>query len=41
MGNQVHRIIKEDAVLVGIDFQERLMPAMKGGDDWKSPCKTD
>ncbi len=33
MGNQVQRIIKEDAVLVGIDFQERLMPAMKGGDE--------
>jgi len=29
MGNQVLRLKKEDAVLVGIDFQERLMPAMK------------
>lgn len=29
MGNQVQRLKKEDAVLVGIDFQERLMPAMK------------
>jgi len=29
MGNKVSRLIKEDAVLVGIDFQERLMPAMK------------
>ncbi len=29
MGNQVQRLRKEDAVLVGIDFQERLMPAMK------------
>jgi nicotinamidase-related amidase len=33
MGNQVLRLNKEDAVLVGIDFQERLMPAMKNGDD--------
>ncbi|HWQ79174.1 MAG TPA: hydrolase [Anaerovoracaceae bacterium] len=33
MGNQVLRLKKEDAVLVGIDFQERLMPAMKGGED--------
>lgn len=31
MGNQVQRLRKEDAVLVGIDFQERLMPAMKAG----------
>lgn len=31
MGNQVQRLKKEDTVLVGIDFQERLMPAMKGG----------
>lgn len=29
MGNKVQRVRKEDAVLVGIDFQERLMPAMK------------
>jgi nicotinamidase-related amidase len=29
MGNQVQRLKKEDTVLVGIDFQERLMPAMK------------
>ena len=29
MGNQVQRVRKEDAVLVGIDFQNRLMPAMK------------
>ncbi len=29
MGNQVLRLKKEDTVLVGIDFQERLMPAMK------------
>ncbi len=33
MGNQVQRLIKADAVLVGIDFQERLMPAMKGGEE--------
>lgn len=33
MGNQVQRIKKEDAVLVGIDFQERLMPAMKGNEE--------
>lgn len=29
MGNQVQRLKKEDTVLVGIDFQEKLMPAMK------------
>lgn len=29
MGNKVLKLKKEDAVLVGIDFQERLMPAMK------------
>jgi len=29
VGNQFLRLRKEDAVLVGIDFQERLMPAMK------------
>lgn len=33
MGNQVLKLKKEDAVLVGIDFQERLMPAMKNGDE--------
>lgn len=33
MGNQVLRLKKEDTVLVGIDFQERLMPAMKGNED--------
>lgn len=33
MGNQVLRLRKEDAVLVGIDFQERIMPAMKGGEE--------
>lgn len=33
MGNQVLKLKKEDAVLVGIDFQERLMPAMKGNDE--------
>lgn len=31
MGNQVLRLKKEDAVLVGIDLQERLIPAMKDG----------
>jgi nicotinamidase-related amidase len=30
MGNQALKLKKEDAVLVGIDLQERLMPAMKG-----------
>ncbi|MDD3168678.1 MAG: hydrolase [Eubacteriales bacterium] len=29
MGDKVLRLKKEDTVLVGIDFQERLMPAMK------------
>ncbi|MDD4564012.1 MAG: hydrolase [Eubacteriales bacterium] len=29
MGNQVLKVIKEDTVLVGIDFQEKLMPAIK------------
>lgn len=29
MGNRVIKLKKEDAVLVGIDFQERLMPAMR------------
>lgn len=33
MGNQVQRIKKEDTVLVGIDFQERLMPAMKSNEE--------
>lgn len=33
MGNQVLKIKKEDAVLVGIDFQERLMPAMKDNEE--------
>lgn len=33
MGNQVLKLKREDAVLVGIDFQERLMPAMKNGDE--------
>jgi nicotinamidase-related amidase len=33
MGNQVQRLKKEDVVLVGIDFQERLMPAMKGKEE--------
>lgn len=33
MGNQVLKLKKEDAVLVGIDLQERLMPAMKGGEE--------
>ncbi len=29
MGNQLLRLKKDDTVLVGIDFQERLMPAME------------
>lgn len=33
MGNKVLRLKKEDTVLVGIDFQERLMPAMKGNEE--------
>ena len=33
MGNNVLRLRKEDAVMVGIDFQERLMPAMKGNEE--------
>jgi nicotinamidase-related amidase len=33
MGNKVLRLKKEDTVLVGIDFQERLMPAMKGSEE--------
>lgn len=36
MGNQVLRLKKEDAVLVGIDFQERLMPAMKNNAELES-----
>lgn len=32
MGNQVLRVIKEDTVLVGIDFQEKLMPAIQNAD---------
>lgn len=33
MGTQVLKINKEDAVLVGIDFQERLVPAMKNKEE--------
>ena len=33
MGNQVIKLKKEEAVLVGIDFQERLMPAMKSKEE--------
>lgn len=33
MGNKVLRLKKEDTVLVGIDFQERLMPAMKNNEE--------
>jgi len=33
MGDRVLKIRKEDAVLVGIDFQERLMPAMKNNEE--------
>jgi len=33
MGNNILRLKKEDAVLVGIDFQERLMPAMKNNEE--------
>lgn len=33
MGNKVLRLRKEDAVLVGIDFQEKLMPAMKNNEE--------
>jgi len=33
MGNQVLRLKKQDTVLVGIDFQERLMPAMKNNQE--------
>lgn len=31
MGNKILKLKQEDAVLVGIDLQERLMPAMNGG----------
>ncbi|MEL7654610.1 MAG: hydrolase [Bacillota bacterium] len=33
MGNKVLKLKKEDAVLVGIDFQEKLMPAMKNNEE--------
>ena len=33
MGNKVLRLKKEDTVLVGIDFQEKLMPAMKNNEE--------
>lgn len=33
MGNQVLKLKKEDAILVGIDFQEKIMPAMKGKEE--------
>jgi len=33
VGNKIVRLRKEDTVLVGIDFQERLMPAMKNNDE--------
>lgn len=33
MGNQVLKLKKSDTVLVGIDFQEKLMPAMKGKEE--------
>jgi nicotinamidase-related amidase len=33
MGNQVLKLKKEDTVMVGIDFQEKLMPAMKGKEE--------
>lgn len=33
MGNKVLKLKKQDAVLVGIDFQERLMPAMKNKEE--------
>lgn len=33
MGNRVIKLKKEDAILIGIDFQERLMPAMKGKEE--------
>ena len=38
MGNQILRLKKEDAVLVGIDLQERLIPAMKGGEELIEAC---
>ncbi len=33
MGNKVQRLKKEDTVLVAIDFQEKLMPAMKNKEE--------
>ena len=33
MGNQVLKLKREDAILVGIDFQEKIMPAMKGKEE--------
>ena len=33
MGNQIQRLVKEDTVLVGIDFQERILPAMKNKEE--------
>ena len=33
MGNKVLRLKKEDTILVGIDFQEKLMPAMKNNEE--------
>lgn len=33
MGDKVLRLIKEDAVLVGIDFQEKLMPAIYNNEE--------
>ena len=33
MGNHVLKLKKEDAVMVGIDFQEKIMPAMKGREE--------
>lgn len=33
MGNKILKLRKEDAVLVGIDFQEKLMPAMKNNEE--------
>lgn len=33
MGNKALKLIKEEAIFVGIDFQERLMPAMKNKEE--------
>lgn len=33
MGYKTLKLIKEEAVLVGIDFQDRLLPAMRGNDE--------